>query len=395
MAAAIGTGEKQEFADALASAKPTLDRAIDSLEAEEALVAEAARALAADADQQASASITLGLITLGVGLVLVIGLALGAAQILRRQVSAVRKVADALADGNFTVASGVDTKDEIGRMGAALDAATRTLRSTMSEVAGSSRSVAAAADQLATGNAAVATGAQEMSTRADMVSTAATEVSRNLTDVSSGSEEMTASIREIAHSTSEAARVGIQAAEAARAADEQIGRLGVSSQEIGNVVKVITQIAGQTNLLALNATIEAARAGEAGKGFAVVAGEVGELARETARATEDIATRVEAIQHDAQGAVAAITQIAQIVEHINEYQSTIASAVEEQTATTNEMGRNVVDAATGSEEIASGIDTVAQAAMSSSQVLTEVSQAIEELNSLSKELSDRVAAFTY
>ena len=344
---------------------------------------------------QGASVIRTSLISLVVGLVVVVMLALFAAEILRRQVSQVKRVADALASGDFTVTSGVDSKDEIGRMGAALDAATGTLRSTMSRVAGSARSVAAAADHLATGNATVSSGAQEMSARAELVSTAATEVSRNLTDVSAGSEEMTASIREIAHSTSEAARVGIQAAEAAHAADVQIGRLGVSSQEIGNVVKVITQIAGQTNLLALNATIEAARAGEAGKGFAVVAGEVGELARETARATEDIASRVEAIQNDAQGAVAAISQIAQIVQHINEFQSTIASAVEEQTATTNEMGRNVVDAATGSEEIASGINTVAHAAMSSSQVLAEVGQAIEELNGLSKELSDRVAAFTY
>jgi methyl-accepting chemotaxis protein len=304
-------------------------------------------------------------------------------------------VADALASGDFTAVSGMDTRDEVGRMGRALDSATATLRATMAQVAGSATSVATAAQQLAAGNNQVSAGAQEMSARAGVVSTAATEVSRNLVDVSSGSEEMTASIREIAHSTAEAARVGIQAVEAARAADEQIGRLGVSSQEIGNVVKVITQIAGQTNLLALNATIEAARAGEAGKGFAVVAGEVGELARETARATEDISSRVQAIQADAQGAVAVIAQIAGIVQSINEHQSTIASAIEEQTATTNEMGRNVSDAATGSQEIADGIETVAQAAAASSEVLKQVGASIVELNSLADELKQRVASFTY
>ena len=330
-----------------------------------------------------------------VGLVSVVALALGAASILRRQVAHVRVVAEALADGDFTKSSGVGSRDEIGQMGLALDKATDNLRATMAKVAGSAKDVATAAETLANGNAEVAAGAAEVSARAEVVSTAATEVSRNLTGVSSGSEEMTASIREIAHSTNEAARVAQQAANAAQAANEQIGRLGNSSQEIGNVVKVITTIAEQTNLLALNATIEAARAGEAGKGFAVVAGEVGELARETARATEDISKRVEAIQTDAQGAVSVIAQIAEIVQRINEYQSTIASAIEEETATTNEMGRNVSDAAAGSNEIASGIEGVALSAANSSQVLGEVSRSVDELNRLSVELRERVSSFTY
>jgi methyl-accepting chemotaxis protein len=174
-----------------------------------------------------------------------------------------------------------------------------------------------------------------------------------------------------------------------------VSKLGVSSQEIGNVVKVITSIAEQTNLLALNATIEAARAGEAGKGFAVVANEVKELAQETARATEDIARRVETIQADTSGAVEAIGQISAIITSINDYQLTIASAVEEQTATTNEMSRNVTEAATGSGEIASNIIGVASAAATTTQAVTQTLNAVDELARMAAELRTEVARFTF
>lgn len=169
-------------------------------------------------------------------------------------------------------------------------------------------------------------------------------------------------------------------------ANATIGKLGDSSLEIGKVIKVITSIAEQTNLLALNATIEAARAGEAGKGFAVVANEVKELAKETAKATEDISRKIEAIQGDTQGAVNSIRQIGEVIAQINDISNTIASAVEEQTATANEMSRNVAEAAKGTSEIAQNITSVAMASQNTSQGAANCQQAAAEMSRMATEL---------
>jgi methyl-accepting chemotaxis protein len=242
------------------------------------------------------------------------------------------------------------------------------------------------AEELTAVSTQMASNASETSAQANIVSAASEQVSKNVQTVATGVDEMNSAIRDIAKNAMESARVAQQAVSAAEVANSTIGKLGESSTEIGNVIKVITSIAEQTNLLALNATIEAARAGEAGKGFAVVANEVKELAKETARATEDISRRIEAIQSDTRGAVDSIQQISSVIGQINDISNTIASAVEEQTATATEMSRNVGEAAKGTAEIAQNITAVAQAAQDTTQGANNSQQAAAELSRMANEL---------
>ncbi|MGY4643731.1 methyl-accepting chemotaxis protein [Cellulomonas sp. URHB0016] len=356
---------------------------------------ESVTAVAAAATARATQA---GLILAGsllVGLVVALFLGIKMSGSIRNSVWGVCRALNAMAIGDFTMNVPSTSRDEMGQMADALAKAQRGVRQTLKGVAKTAEDVAAAAEQLAASSSQVSSGSDETSVQAGVVAAAAEQVSRNVQAVAAGAEEMGASIREIAQNATEAAKVAQAATGAASSANDSVSRLGSSSQEIGKVVKLITSIAEQTNLLALNATIEAARAGEAGKGFAVVAGEVKELASETARATEDIARRVEAIQQDTTGAVAAIGEIGSIIASINDYQLTIASAVEEQTATTNEMSRGVIEAATGSGEIATNITGVATSAATSSQVLTQMGDSVAELARMSNDLRERVASFTY
>ncbi len=348
---------------------------------------------AANAKSSYEASRRTAIITLVIGLALALAMGFMVARKIVKSLTRVTYVCDGLADGDLTRTTGLETRDEPGRMGQSLDTAMARLRATMSTIEGSAASLAGATEQMTGTSMQIAASAEEASVQAQAVSAAAEEVSRSVETVSAGSEEMGASIREISQNAAEAARVAAEAVSVTASTSATMGKLGESSAEIGNVIKTITSIAEQTNLLALNATIEAARAGDAGKGFAVVASEVKDLAQETARATEDISRRVEAIQADTGGAVAAIEEISIVIERISEFQTTIASAVEEQTATTAEMNRSVSEAAAGSGSIAENITGVAEAARLTSQGVAETQQATAELARMSSELNTLVAGF--
>jgi methyl-accepting chemotaxis protein len=267
-----------------------------------------------------------------------------------------------------------------------------SLAKTLTAVAQSATTLSSAAEELSANSTQMVSNAEETATQAGVVSAAAEQVSKNVQTVATGTEEMGASIKEIAKNAQDAAKVAAGAVKTAETTNATIAKLGDSSAEIGKVIKVITSIAQQTNLLALNATIEAARAGEAGKGFAVVANEVKELAKETAKATEDISQKIEAIQGDTKSAVTAIAEISAIINKINDYQNTIASAVEEQTATTNEISRNVAEAAKGSTEIAQNITGVASAAKSTTSGANDTQKAAGELSRMASELQAIVNA---
>jgi methyl-accepting chemotaxis protein len=361
---------------------------------EEDIAADAATAVEHAQSTYTSAR-TMVYIELGIGLLLTLALSLFVARRITRPIDQTADALRSLAEGELTQHLDLDSSDEVGQMASALNTASTRLAEAMADIAGNAEALASASQELSSVSGQMSGSAQESAAQAGLVSSAADQVSRNVQTVAAGTEEMSASIREIAQNATGAASIAADAVRVAESANTTVAKLGDSSTEVGNVIKVINSIAEQTNLLALNATIEAARAGEAGKGFAVVANEVKELAQETARATEDISRRIETIQTDTGAAVEAISEISAIIARINDAQTTIASAVEEQTATTNEMARNVAEAASGSTDIAANVTGVAQSANDTTLAAESTSQAAEELARMAATMQQLVGRFRY
>jgi methyl-accepting chemotaxis protein len=351
------------------------------------------QAMAKQGDDAYNRAKLVTLLALVAGFVLAAAVGIAVTRLIRRQLVTVSGALRAVAEGDLTVPADVRSRDELGAMAQAVNQARDGLRGTVLALTAGARTLSEGTVRLTEVTTRLAAGAREASAQAAVVAGSAGDVSSSVQSVAAGGDEMGASIREIAENANSAAQVASSAVGVAQATNDTVAKLGASSEEIGNVVKVITQIAEQTNLLALNATIEAARAGEAGKGFAVVATEVKDLAQETAKATEDISRRVEAIQADTSSAVAAIQEISRIISEINDYQVTIASAVEEQTATTTEMSRSIGDAAHGSSNIAGNINSVADAVRATTGALGEADMAVAELTRVADELRGLVGRF--
>lgn len=298
------------------------------------------------------------------------------------------------AAGDLTVEVPVRGTDAIGQLGEYLGSFLGDLRQKVATIGQHSAGLAGAASELSATATQLSAGSEETSVQSKVVSDASSAVSASIQTAAAAAEQMSASIREIARNAAEASRVATEGADVAGETEATVNSLGSSSAEVGKVIDVITAVAAQTNLLALNATIEAARAGEAGKGFAVVASEVKELARETGQATEDISGRIAAIQKDVDGTVRAIGRISEIVATINDLQSTIASAVEQQTATTNEIARSVTDAAAGADQINGNIHAVAEVAETGAAGAAQTESAAGEVAKLAENLQALVVKFT-
>lgn len=253
--------------------------------------------------------------------------------------------------------------------------------------------VTSAATELQSASSQMAGTATETSAQATTVASAAQQASANVQTVASATEELAASIKEIAHQVDRSQQVSVKASDVAVSTTTKVQELSGKVSQIGEVVKLINDIASQTNLLALNATIEAARAGDAGKGFAVVASEVKGLANQTSKATDEIAAQIKAVQDGTSVAVDAINEIAGVIKEMGEISAAVAAAVQEQTAATDEIARNVEQASAGTQEVSSNISSVEQAAKETGNAAEQIKESATDLSKQAEFLREEVGRF--
>lgn len=312
-------------------------------------------------------------------------------------------------EGDLTKRLEISSKDEVGELSNWFNVFIEKVQAVIRDVADNANQLTESSTSLSEISGHMSQGAEQTKLKIENVSQSTEEVSENMSTVAgameqasanvnlvaSAAEEMTATINEIANNTEKAHNITSDAVEQAGKASVQVGDLGIAAEEIGKVLETISEISAQVNLLALNATIEAARAGEAGKGFAVVANEIKELARQTADATGEIRTRVESIQTSTQGTVVQIGNITKVVNEVNEIVGVIATAVEEQSATTREIASNVAQVSQGIGDASNNVAHSNSAVTTIAQEIREVSDASNEMSSSSSQVNKSAEELAY
>ncbi|MBL9191114.1 MAG: methyl-accepting chemotaxis protein [Opitutaceae bacterium] len=371
--------------------------------------------------EAANTTLRLTWITVGVSVVLLIVVAWLVARSITKPILASVEAMKRLAEGDLTGEVDASRHDELGTLAQAINTSMSRLRDLLRQLQGSSealaksshslnetsQSQAAVAEQTTAQANTVASAGEELSVSTRSMSETSTRINQATTGVASSMEEMSASIQEVANNSTKGAEISHRADQQARATKELMAQLDDSARQISKIVDIINHIAEQTNLLALNASIEAASAGEAGRGFAVVANEVKELARQSASASEEIRKQIDSIQKNAGAAVGAIDEVTRVIQQVSQMTSSIAAAVEEQSATVSEVTRSLQDvssstttlsenirqAAAGAEDVSRNIRGVSEASQVTAQGASNTSAASTELNELAAQLRQHISAF--
>ncbi|NWH06236.1 methyl-accepting chemotaxis protein [Desulfobacter latus] len=344
--------------------------------------------------------LTVGCIFLALTIVAVLWFVRRIMTVLGNDPSEIAKVADRIAAGDLTYEFKTNGKplcgvyagmkqmtDNLKNMFADISQGVQTLTSSSTELSAVSQQMTSGAAHSSQKANHVSSASEEMATAMNSVAAATEQTSANLQMIVAAAEEMSATIDEISTNTAKGSRTTTQAVEKAEHISEKVDALGRAATEISKVTETISDISEQTNLLALNATIEAARAGDAGKGFAVVAGEIKELARQTARATDEIGMKIGEVQTTTTESVEAIKSIVEIIDDINSIVTSVASAIEQQSATTQEISNNVSQAATGVQEVNENVNQTSTVASGVTEDVHQVSQAADEITTGTKHIN--------